>query len=186
MAKVKGSALRSSVAFLQDRLGAEGFRRVLEKMDPGDRSILENPILQSNWYEFSLMLRLMEAATPLLPHPGARSLPWELGRFSAEHGLTTLYRVFFKVADPGFIIRKASQVFSNYYDTGTMEMVSLENKVAVLRLTGFDQPGTVFCERLQGWMERTLEMSGAKTIVMSHPKCLARGDAFCEFQGRWS
>jgi hypothetical protein len=186
MARVKGSALRSSIAFLTERLGEQGFEKVVASLPEGERALFEAPVLQSNWYEFSLLLHLMDGAAPLLPHGGKRSLAWDLGRFSAEHGLTTLYKVFFRVADPGFIIRKASQVFSNYYDSGRMELVSLQGKESVLRVTGFDQPCTLFCDRVQGWMERTLEMTGAKAIVMTHPKCMARGDSCCEFHGRWN
>lgn len=186
MARVKGTALRSSVALLQENLGPDGTAQVISTLSENDREQVEGPILQSSWYEFSLLLRLMEAARPRFPAHPKRSLAWELGRFSADYGLKTIYRIFFKVADPHFIIRKASQVFCNYYDSGKMEVVSLDPKSAHLRVLGFDQPCTEFCDRVQGWMERTLELTGAQNIVMSHPKCMVKGDASCDFVGRWT
>jgi hypothetical protein len=186
MARVKGSAVRSSVAFLQEKLGVDGAAEVIGSLPEDDRKQVEGSILQSSWYDFSLLLRLMEAARPRFPASLSRSLAWELGRFSADYGLKTIYRIFFKVADPHFIIRKASQVFSNYYDSGKMEVVSLDPKSAHMRVSGFDQPCTEFCDRVQGWMERTLELTGAQKIVMSHPKCMVKGDSACDFVGRWS
>lgn len=186
MAKVKGSALRASVAFLKERLSEGQWRDMLAKLSEADRQVIGETVLQSSWYDVSLLYRLMDAARPMVSVPPGRTLAWEMGRYSAEYGLKTIYRIFFKVADPHFIIRKASQVFSNYYDCGAMENVATDPNAAHLRLTGFDQPSSDFCDRVQGWMERTLELSGAKMVSMSHPKCMARGDACCDYQGRWS
>jgi hypothetical protein len=186
MARVKGTAVRASVAFLKERLGEEGWKGLLAALPEEDREIVGGPVLQSSWYEVSLLYRLMDAARPRVAAPPGKSMAWEMGRYSAEYGLKTIYRIFFKVADPHFIIRKASQVFSNYYDCGKMENVVSDPHSAILRLSGFDQPRADFCDRVQGWMERTLELSGGKAVAMSHPKCLARGDDCCEYKGRWS
>lgn len=186
MARVKGSAVRASVAYLQEKAGQQGFERILARMNEADRTELSVAVLQSSWYEVGLLYRLMDACDPDFPPQGARTVAWDMGRFSADYGLKTLYRIFFRVADPHFIIRKASQVFSSYYEPGKMETVNVEPRSATLRLTGFNQPSTRFCERLQGWMERTLELCGAQTVVMSHPKCMARGDSCCDYVGKWS
>jgi hypothetical protein len=185
MAKVKGTAVKASIAFLKENAEGDTFESLLDQLEPHKQEILRQPILQSSWYDFTLLLDLMAAAEGRISPPPGRTLAWEMGRFSADHGLKTIYRVFFKVADPGFIIRKASQVFSTYYDSGSMEVASTDDRTALLRLTDFNQPHVWFCDRLMGWMERTLELSGAKSPRVSHPKCLARGDASCDYCGRW-
>ncbi len=185
MARVKGTAVKATVAFLRERLDEDTFQAVLDGVDGNERELLTQPILQSSWYELSLLLHVMAATEGRIKLPPGRTLAWEMGRFSADYGLKTIYKVFFKVADPGFIIRKSSQVFSAYYDSGAMEVLGTEGKTADLRLTGFNQPHAWFCDRLMGWMERTLELSGAKNARMVHPKCLARGDATCDYSGRW-
>ncbi len=128
----------------------------------------------------------MAAAEDTISLQPGRTLAWEMGRFSADHGLKTIYRVFFKVADPGFIIRKIIPGFLHLLRFGIHGGgISTEDRTAILRLTDFDQPHVWFCDRLMGWMERTLELSGAKNPRVSHPKCLARGDASCDYCGRW-
>jgi hypothetical protein len=186
MAKVKGTAVRASVIYLNDTLGGEGYAKILERLGPEDRETFSNPILQSSWYELSQLIRLMTEAQKDLQLPPGRSVGWEMGRFSADHGLNTIYKVFFKVADPAFIIRKASQVMGSYYDSGRMEAVTQEPHSAHLRLTGFNEPHRLFCDRIMGWMERTMELTGAKSVRMEHPKCMARGDSCCDYLGRWS
>lgn len=185
MANVKGSAVKASALFVQERLGMEGYQRISGRLPPGARETFQGAILQSSWYPFAHLRAFMEEARKEIPTPPGRSIAWEMGRFSADHGLNSLYRVFFKVADPGFIIRKGSQVLATYYDSGKMEPVVEEKGHALLRLTGFDEPHPLFCDRLLGWMERTLELCGAASIQMGHPRCLSRGDASCDYEGRW-
>ncbi len=186
MAKVKGTAVSASVTYLKQRLGEERFAQIVSQMPAAEAGVIRGTVLPSQWYEFSLLLELMKRAEPHLQSASGRSLAWEMGRYSAEAGLKTVYKIFFKVADPGYIIKKASHVFSNYYDSGAMEVVDSGPKHAVLRLTGFNQPCPPFCDRLLGWMERTVELTGAKGVVMSHPECLSRGDDCCKYRGEWT
>lgn len=185
MAKIKGSAVRSSLAYLEDRLGKDGLKKVLAVLPEQDRKILESAILQSNWYELSVLLRLMDAAEMSVSSAGLHGLAWDMGRFSADFGLKGIYRVFMRVADPHFIIRKSSEVFSTYYDSGVMAAEKVDSRHAVLRLTAFNQPHKAFCDRLCGFMQRSLEISGCEAVLMTHPKCMARGDAFCQFEAQW-
>lgn len=185
MARVKGTAVLSSATYLKELLGEESFIELLGELSPEARKVFSGTILSAGWYEFSFVLELMKRAETRLPR-GARSLAWEMGRHSAESGLKTVYKIFFKVADVGFILKRASTVFSNYYDSGTMTVAAQDHGTATLVVTGFDQPSTYGCDRLLGWMEKLLELTGAKNIRMSHPKCRVRGDDRCEYRGHWS
>jgi len=185
MARVKGTAVISSLAYLKERLGAEKYTQIFSGLSVEAQAALGSTILPSNWYEFSHLLELMKRAEVHLPR-GAKSMAWEMGRYSAESGLSTVYKIFFRVADVSFILKKTAQVFSNYYDSGTMETVSITDKSALVSLRGFDQPSVHFCDRLLGWMERTVEMTGAKNVRMTHPRCIARGNDHCEYRGDWS
>lgn len=185
MAKVKGTVLCANVAYIQQNFGREAYEKILSGLTDAERAAIGTVILQSAWYEYSLVLKVMEAAKEFHHGTGSRSLAWEMGRFSAEHGLKTVYKIFFKVADPHFIITRASKIFSNYFDSGSMEVVSLEPRGAHIRIRGFNQPCQTFCDRAMGWMERTLELAGAKSVAITHPKCVVQGGAWCDYVGRW-
>lgn len=186
MARVKGTALRASISFLESRADPDSYRDILGNLPSDARQIVDAPILQSSWYPFDVLVALAQAAKGHVPVPEGSTVSWEMGRHSSEQGLKGVYRVFLRILDPGYITRKSTQIFTAYYDSGKMELVSLENKRAEIRVDGFDQPSNVFCERLQGFMERTLELTGARDIRMAHPKCRAHGDSTCLYTGEWS
>lgn len=185
MARVKGTAVLASVAYLRERLGEAKYAELLALLSPEARATLQGTVLPSGWYELSHLVELMKRTEVQLPR-GARSLAWEMGRYSAESGLKTVYKIFFRVADVSFILKKVTQVFSNYYDRGTLEAKSFDAHSASIILRNFDQPSAYFCDRLLGWMERTVEMTGAKRVRMTHPRCMARGDDVCEYRGEWA
>jgi hypothetical protein len=185
MARVKGTALKSTIEFLKSHMGDEPFQSLLKKLTPEEAVVVTSPILMSGWYEFSFLRKLMKLAKGQVKLDSGRSLAWELGRFSAEAALSGIYKLFFKVTDVGFIVKKASYLFPTLYDSGVMEVVDLQPNGAVMRVKEFNEPSPEFCDRLQGWMERTVELTGRKRVTIEHPKCTSRGDAYCEFHGRW-
>jgi len=183
VARVKGTAVRASLRFLQERFGPTGTGSVLERLEPGDREMVMSGLLDSVWYPMPLLLRLMRAATEV--HGAAEpELLRKMGRASAESGVRGVYKVFFKVGSPQFIIGRAARVFGSYYDTGEIRVVESGPGRAVLDLTNFEG-SREFCQRIQGWMERTMEMAGAKQLVPSHSQCCYEGDPVCRFEGTW-
>lgn len=185
MAKIKGTAFKSTVAYVKERLGEKGFDEVVAGFPDQEAEVFRKPILASAWYELSILLKLMKEAEARLPAIQGRSFARELGRHSAEAGLYGVYKLFFKAANPNYIIKMATKVFPTYYDSGQISVVKSEAKQAVVRLEGFNQPSAVVCDRIMGWMERALELSGAMKMRFEHPLCAARGDAYCEYTAEW-
>jgi hypothetical protein len=183
LARVKGTAVQSSLRYVRERFGEAPLAGVLGALEEADRRALEG-VLASAWYEVPLLLRFMLEAERQL---GAQEpqLARSMGRASCDYGLTTVYKVFFRIGSPEFIIGRAARVFSSYYDTG--ELVILETRAGrcLAELRGFDGGAPQFCERIFGWMQRTLELAGAKNLRPRHDECVHRGGAVCRFEGDW-
>jgi uncharacterized protein DUF2378 len=184
MAQVKGTAVGASVRFVSERFGASSLAGVLRALPDEDRRLLEGGVLASSWYPMPVFLRFMEEAEKQL---GAQEpdLVRQMGRASADYGVKTVYKIFFKIGSPEFIIGRAARVFGSYYDTGTMTVVETAPGRAVLDLAGF-AGAPQFCERIRGWMERTVELAGATGLRSEHTRCVHRGDDRCRFEGTWS
>jgi hypothetical protein len=183
LARVKGTAVRASLRYLQDRFGPTGTGAVLEKVPAEDREQVSSGLLDSVWYPMPLLLRLMRAASEA--HGAAEpELARHMGRASAESGVRGVYKIFFKVGSPQFIISRASRVFGSYYDTGRIRVVESGPGRAVLDLDEFEG-SPEFCLRILGWMEKTMEMAGARNLVPLHSRCRYRGDERCRFEGTW-
>ncbi len=156
MARVKGTVIAATLAFLNEKLGKEGTGQLIEGLGPEHSALLTGPVLQGNWYPVDLLIKLIIAAEGKVTVPGERTLAWELGRYSADTGLKGIYKVFFKMADIGFILKRSPHVWASYYDSGTMQVLVAESNKAITRIAGFDQPSTILSDRGLGCMERTV------------------------------
>jgi uncharacterized protein (TIGR02265 family) len=183
MAQVKGTAVTASIRYVNERFGADAFRRILRFLPDADRQILEAGVLASSWYPMPLFLRFMQEAEQQLS-PKEPDVIRRMGAASAEYGIRGVYKIFFRMGSPEFIIGRAARVFGSYYDTGRIEVVETGPGRAVLDLSGFSG-APQFCERILGWMEKTVQMAGAKNLRANHAACVHRGDAVCRFEGDW-
>lgn len=185
MTNVKGTAILATVRYLGETFGPRALGAILAELAPDERRCIEDGLLASAWYPFPLLLKLMRLAND---HHGLREpdLCRSIGRASADYSLKGIYRVFFKLGSPEFVIAKASTVMKTYYSTGDMQVVVSEKGHAVVQMEAFADPAVELCQRLEGWMQRTLELSGGKDVRLTHDRCVNRGDPFCRFDARWT
>lgn len=183
--QVKGTAVLASIRFVKETFGEEGMAKVAAHLEPEDRERLESPILASAWYPVSFLLGIMKGAKREF---GARmpDVVTQMGRASADYAHTTVYKLVFKVGSPQWIISKASVIFTSFYDRGQMVVTESGAGFANVELREFGEPAPEFCERIAGWIVRTFELSGAKSVKLDHVTCVCKGAKVCRFEGSWS
>ncbi|HVO10858.1 MAG TPA: hypothetical protein VMX54_08960 [Vicinamibacteria bacterium] len=184
MAQVKGTAVLSSLRYLRARFGEQALAGVLSAMPAEDGALLRGLVLASSWYPMGCLLRLMQEAERQLASQEPRLLQ-NMGRASCDEGLKGIYKIFLRVGSPGFTIDRAARVLANYYDTGELVVVERGERHVAVELRGLEGSGRQFCERIYGWMQRTLELTGVRNLRSSHSRCVHRGDPVCRFEGSW-
>ena len=182
--KVKGTALSSSVKYLQDKFGPDALEKVIINLPEDQKAAVRGGVLASSWYPFSTLVSIMRAAKKAYG-AGAPDIYRDIGRASADYSLSTVYKIFFKVGSPQFIIGRAATLYTNFYTSGEMKVLDSGKGFANVQITGFNEPCEEYCMRLWGWMERMLELTGARNIKAAHTKCRLKGDALCLYQGTW-
>lgn len=182
--KVKGTALSSTVRYIKEKFGDESVEKIIAGLGESDKAAIRSGVLVSSWYPFSLLVAIMRAAKK--EYGGqAPDLYRDIGRASADYSLSTVYKIFFKVGSPQFIIGRAATVYSNFYTSGEMKVLESGKGFANVQITDFPEPCEEYCLRVWGWMERMLELTGARNIKAVHSKCRLRGDTLCLYTGTW-
>ncbi len=185
MVQVKGSTLVPRWAYLEEKATPEQKARVLERLSPELRRDLEAGVLHNRWYPFEYLLQLVRALDQVLGR-GDQALILELGKYAAEKVLPTIYRVFYKVGSPEYIIKRATRVWAQYYSSGRLTLVTLGPRKVKILLEDFATPAHEHCLSVQGWIIKTLEMSGARDIRLQQAQCRDRGGPVCEFVATWA
>jgi hypothetical protein len=181
---VKGSALTSRILWVQLEHGDGGFKRLLAQVSPELRQSLEMGVIKARWYPFEQFIELNLVLDRLFGS-GDGKLIKVLGRYGADANLKTIYRLFYKVGTVHWILGRAVRLWSAHYDQGFLEVATRGPKAAILRVRSFPTPHPVHCAAVEGWAERSIELSGGKQPKMAETKCRNRGDEVCQYEATW-
>jgi len=184
MVQVKGSTLVPRLKYLETRGNEAQQRQVMEQLSTEFRARIQSGLLQSEWYPFADFVSLIRAMDRVFGRGDLAFVP-PLARYAAEQALTTIYKVFYKVGSPEFIITRAARVWSQYYTSGHLQVLPLGPKRVRLLLEDFETPAREHCLSVRGWIEQTLEMSGGRNIRVDELQCRAQGKPQCEFMCSW-
>ena len=186
MARVKGTAIAGRLRYVRRHHGEEGLGAVLAALP--DRALareLELGVLRSSWYPLGHSLALTETIDRLFGS-GDGALAGPLAAQVAEDDLSTVYKIFFKLASPAYTIEKAMEVWRQYHDSGRLQVVERGPGLVVAHLVDFEAPHAAVCASTVGWVERFMHLAGAEDVRVTHPSCLAAGGERCEFVLRWT
>jgi hypothetical protein len=183
LGKTKGVGFVNVRAFAVERFGAGGYTAVTERLTPADRAELDS-VVPVGWYSLGLYARVIRALDEVHGY-GDLSLVLQLGRYEAERDLTTIHRVFLRLANPAYVVEKFGDYWRRFHDSGRWELIRESDTQVSGYLDEWGYVDHALCRELVGYMGRLLELVGARNVVMEHPKCRGRGDARCFFRGRW-
>jgi len=115
--QVKGSTIKSKLAFVADRFGAAARDELTEPLRA--RGLL--PILDGSWYPFDLYVEVLRAIADRF-YGGDRARLEEIGAYSAEKALTTTYRAF--ATGKGFFdfLDRLALLHGQFYNLGEMRV----------------------------------------------------------------
>jgi hypothetical protein len=183
-ALTKGTNFVNVRAFAELRHPATGgWDAVLASLAEEDRRVLES-VVAIGWYSLALYARVIRTFDRV---HGAGDLQrvLALGKFEAERDLTTLHRIFLRLANPIFLLEKSAEYWRRFHDTGRWVIVQPSPREAIGHLDGWGCVDESLCLELVGYLGRAFELTGARHVRMDHPACRAKQGARCTFTARW-
>lgn len=185
MPNVKGSTISSRLLWVSLHHGEEGLDRLSAALSPAARAAVNVPLAKAKWYPFELFVELTLAIDKTFGK-GDLALVREIGRFTADANLKTVYKLFYMVGTPKWIIDRAARLWDLHYDSGRLVVMRYPGNESEARIVGFATPHLVHCQSVWGWCERSLELSGAKEVRGEEVRCRTRGDEECAYHLRWA
>jgi predicted hydrocarbon binding protein len=182
-ANTKGIGFANVRAFVEERYGSGSWNKVLGELVAADRRELEG-IVPVGWYSLALYARLIRAVDQVFGY-GDLSLVVQIGRFEAERDLTTIHRIFLRLASPAFMLEKQADYWRRFHDTGQWVVQRDAERRVTAYLDDWGYVDPALCREVVGYVTRSFELIGAKNVRMEHSQCRGRGDPRCVFLGRW-
>ncbi len=183
--KVRGKALIPMPVFIKRKYGNEGFQRWLDAISVEAHQVFISGIKSNEWYPLTETFTKPTANIAQLFYDwDLKTAAWELGRFSADFGLKYL-KLIVKIGSPTFLINKASEIMSSYYNPSKIEIVKTVDANVILRISNFPEMSKAVEYRIAGWIDRALEINGCKNVNIEIPKSLTDFKPYSEFRVSW-
>jgi predicted hydrocarbon binding protein len=184
VARTKGITYLGVRAFVEEGFGSRAWDDVRFRMRANERELLDS-VVAVGWYDlatYAVLLRQVDAVVG----SGDRGTMRALGRFQAARDLKVYHRVFLRFANPSYTIEKTSELWRRYHDTGSWRVERLAENHASASLLRHGVVDGTLCAAMSAYMERLLELVGARSLQFEHPKCRAEGEPACVFEARWA
>ena len=182
--KSKGFTITGALIFAERKYGADARAKVITALDPETRRLVERSVLASEWVPLRNQVAIYEAIDRTLGS-GDLKLCFEIGRFTCDHEMTTINRIFLKFGSLEQWMRMGAGMWNRYYSRGRLEVLGFTKTEGTIVIRDFNPISKAFCNDLAGWFHRTSEVGGARKVTMDHPDCLLDGADGCRYVGRW-
>ncbi len=181
---VKGAAVVSTKSFVEYKYEDE-LINWLSNLPEASRKIYTQPINESKWYPLNEAFVVPTRVMLKMFYDNDLKGAYELGYYSAEKGLTGIYKMFVRMGSPAFIVSRAAKVFSAYYKDSKIKVLSSTKNSVILMINKFPEYADVVEYRITGWMDKALEISGCKNVNIQMVHSFLKGDSFTEFFITW-
>ena len=185
----KGSTLRATLAFAASVAGEGAVQRILAALPEPERARVRDAAATDE-VPFAVWRALSDATEAAI---GAAVPDWpeRAGAWAIESTGVQLYGGILRKATPIEFLTQSVSLFRLYYQPGDMKVVEHEavgerGGRGVLRLDGFDHGSPVFCRRQTGGLRQAVALAGGEQPRVRHVRCALEGDAFCEWELRWT
>jgi predicted hydrocarbon binding protein len=180
--RVKGAMVRAHLQFVRDRLGEAAMTKTLASMPPAVAQEVQG-VLTGTWCAFENLI-LLDRAIARAAGKDERELMRELGRYSAQINLSTVYRAFHR-DDIHEFFRHSAMLHRQFQDFGTCEYEHLGEGHGRISVSGAVCYSPAYCSSEVGYLEQVIATHGGTAASVTETACQCTGDDRCTFELRW-
>jgi hypothetical protein len=180
---IKGISFIDFGEYLIERHGQNGFKRVLDAVDPSVGTLLEKAY-GHEWYPLRALVECEERYVELFYEgdPKATAL---FGKFDAIRQVGSIYRVILRHMSTPFLLKRGPMIWKSYMDRGICEPKQTGPNRFEVELKDYSPIHQVHCYENVGSFEGALEVCGAKNAKVEHVACRLEGAPACHYIATW-
>jgi predicted hydrocarbon binding protein len=180
--RVKGAMVRAHLQFVRDQLGEPALALTLKALPPAVATEVQG-ILASTWCKFESLV-VLDRTIARVAGRDERELMRELGRYSAQINLSTIYRAFHR-DDIHEFFRNSATLHRQFQDFGDCEYENVgegHGRISVRNAVCFSP---AYCSSEAGYLEQVIATHGGTSASVTESVCQCANDDRCTFELRW-
>lgn len=172
--------------YVVDTYGDEFWHRVLDRLTAEHAAVWKGAVTPVGTYSFPAFKGMTEAVAAEAGHQDDRELA-RMYEFIADRSLNALYKVFFRMANPAYVIGNYPKLWTRFFTVGT---VSVPEKAAGMARVVFRLP-EMFLDWIGpaclGYSAKAVSMAGGRDVSVTERARAHQPDGTWEvvFDLRW-
>lgn len=151
--------------FIQKQYGEETWQKLLDSLPNDVAEVWNGQILTHSTYPFLAFKEMVSALSRELGMLKNAETA-KLYEYIADCSLNKIYKLFFKFANPSFVISNYPKLWDRFFTAGKVEVPTAEKGHATVKFTLPE----IFLDWLSpacmGYSKKAIEMSGGKNLTM--------------------
>lgn len=172
--------------YIRSTAGSDTWNRALARLSAAHRAEWERPLLPIGTYDFAAFKALAAAAADERNATSDAALA-AMYAYIADRSLSTLYKVFFRLANPAFVVGNFPKLWDRFFTAGRVHVPMAERDRARLVFTVPE----VFLDWLTpaclGYSTRAVELAGGSGVTVRAGDRRKRDDGLwdVEYEVTW-
>lgn len=166
--------------------GEEGWERVLGRLSSDAARVWRSPLMLTGTYSFAAFKALAGALAAEAGGKGDENLA-KMYEFIADRSLSSIYKVFFRMASPSFVVNNYPRLWARFFTAGAVAVREAGTGTAIVEFT----LPSIFLDWLPaaclGYSTKAVTMAGGRELSMAEVSRVRRADGewAISYQLRW-
>lgn len=182
---IRGSTVDAARRFMRRWEGTADWDALVASLDGEQRDMIDKRIDIKGWYRIETYADILEKAKRTLGKDHPDRFLGDIGRFVLDDGAGTLYRAFFRIARPSFIIRGSALLWGMFFKGNKLKILRTGRRFVSAGIVDSPYCSHSLCMSTVGGMVAGLERAGAKDVKFELVQCGCNSANRCEFRFDW-
>jgi len=193
MTMVMSEVLAKGVSFLYARTyivakyGQETWEKVVQSMPPESKEVWTRSLLATSEYPFEAFKDMMSSLSRILKTAKDAELA-AIYEYIADQSLNKMYKIFFRLAYPSFVIKNYPSLWKMFFNAGTVEVPVAEKGHAIVRFLLPEIFNDWLPPACLGYSKKAVEMAGGHGLTLDRVSRGKKGEDLWEtvYELRWN
>ncbi|MCK9419390.1 MAG: hypothetical protein M0R70_08450 [Nitrospirae bacterium] len=172
--------------YIENKYSPETWGRIMHSLSDDSKTVWTSVLLAGSEYPFAAFKEMITSLNKELKTAKDPEIA-AIYEYIADQSLSKTYKIFFKFANPSFVIKNYPKLWSMFFNSGTVEVQVAESGHAVLKFLLPEIFNDWLPPACLGYSKKAVEMAGGRNLLMKKNSAMKTSEDLWEtvYELRW-